>query len=213
MADSSSSPPPPPTTVTKQPEPPTLSVQGNSHSNTDAISQLTDAFDNLNVVPPPSSSISTKTDKNHTLITDTTPVVSSTPAPVATTTTTSNDTSVSTSTLTPQQKSPKVDEQEELSPEEAKLRKLGLKSTHRPGFYVHIDKPKRLRIQTKTHTFDLDRYCPHANADMLKWGVLRGDNTLRCGVHYWGFSLQKDGQCIAHPEETLNACVVSDLEW
>jgi hypothetical protein len=44
-----------------------------------------------------------------------------------------------------------------------------LKSTHRPGFYIHINSPKRLRIQTSSKTFDLDRYCPHANADMLKW--------------------------------------------
>lgn len=58
---------------------------------------------------------------------------------------------------------------EELSPEEAKLRAQGLKSTHRPGFYIHINSPKRLRIQTSSKTFDLDRYCPHANADMLKW--------------------------------------------
>ncbi|KAF9565479.1 hypothetical protein EC968_004155 [Mortierella alpina] len=106
-------------------------------------------------------------------------------------------------------------EAEELSPEEAKLRAKGLKSTHRPGFYVHIDSPRRLRIQTSTATFDLDRYCPHANADMLKWGVLRSDMTLRCGVHYWGFDLSKGGQCIAHPEESLNACPVSssELEW
>ncbi|KAH7028548.1 hypothetical protein BKA57DRAFT_497999 [Linnemannia elongata] len=103
---------------------------------------------------------------------------------------------------------------EELSPEEAKLRAQGLKSTHRPGFYIHINSPKRLRIQTSSKTFDLDRYCPHANADMLKWGVLRDNNTLRCGVHYWGFDLAKNGQCIAHPDETLNACPVdSGLEW
>ncbi|KAF9292205.1 hypothetical protein BGZ68_009796 [Mortierella alpina] len=106
-------------------------------------------------------------------------------------------------------------EKEELSPEEAKLRAQGLKSTHRPGFYIHIDAPRRLRIKTSTTTFDLDRYCPHANADMLKWGVLRSDMTLRCGVHYWGFDLSKSGQCIAHPEETLNACPVSssELDW
>jgi len=61
------------------------------------------------------------------------------------------------------------DKEEELSPEEAKLRAKGLKSTHRPGFYIHIDAPRRLRIQTSTTTYDLDRYCPHANADMLKW--------------------------------------------
>ncbi|KAF9939827.1 hypothetical protein BGZ65_009263 [Modicella reniformis] len=105
--------------------------------------------------------------------------------------------------------------EEELSPEEAGLRAKGLKSTHRPGFYIHIDSPKRLRIQTKDKAFDLDRYCPHANADMLKWGVLRADLTLRCGVHYWGFDLVKNGQCIAHPDETLNACPVADpeLEW
>ncbi|KAF8937920.1 hypothetical protein EDD21DRAFT_379927 [Dissophora ornata] len=105
--------------------------------------------------------------------------------------------------------------EEELSPEEAKLRAKGLKSTHRSGFYVHIDSPRRLRIQTKSKTFDLDRYCPHANADLLKWGVLRADMTLRCGVHYWGFDLVKNGQCIAHPDETLNACPVVDsgMEW
>ncbi|KAF9906976.1 hypothetical protein BX616_000557 [Lobosporangium transversale] len=103
--------------------------------------------------------------------------------------------------------------EEDLSPEEASLRAKGLKSTHRPGFYVHINSPRRLRIQTKSKTFDLDRYCPHANADLLKWGVLRADMTLRCGVHYWGFDLVKNGQCIAHPDETLNACPVSDLEW
>ncbi|KAG9067069.1 hypothetical protein KI688_012982 [Linnemannia hyalina] len=103
---------------------------------------------------------------------------------------------------------------EDLSPEEAKLRAQGLKSTHRPGFYIHINSPKRLRIQTSSKTFDLDRYCPHANADMLKWGVLRDNNTLRCGVHYWGFDLAKNGQCIAHPDETLNACPVdSGLDW
>jgi len=64
--------------------------------------------------------------------------------------------------------SPKEPE-EELSPEEAQLRAKGLKSTHRPGFYIHVNSPKRLRIQTKDKAFDVDRYCPHANADMLKW--------------------------------------------
>lgn len=59
--------------------------------------------------------------------------------------------------------------EEELSPEEAQLRAKGLKSTHRPGFYIHVDSPKRLRIQTKDKAFDLDRHCPHANADLLKW--------------------------------------------
>ncbi|KAG0370899.1 hypothetical protein BGZ54_003029 [Gamsiella multidivaricata] len=110
---------------------------------------------------------------------------------------------------------PTVESDEELSPEEAALKAKGLKSTHRPGFYIHINSPRRLRIQTKSKTFDLDRYCPHANADMLKWGVLRADMTLRCGVHYWGFDLVKNGQCIAHPDETLNACPVAEaeLEW
>ncbi|KAF9156385.1 hypothetical protein BG015_005594 [Linnemannia schmuckeri] len=69
---------------------------------------------------------------------------------------------------------------EELSPEEAKLRAQGLKSTHRPGFYIHINSPKRLRIQTSSKTFDLDRYCPHANADMLKWRCLCIDMGLTC---------------------------------
>ncbi|KAG0004054.1 hypothetical protein BGZ80_008906 [Entomortierella chlamydospora] len=113
-------------------------------------------------------------------------------------------------------KEPKVADEEqveELSPEEAKLRANGLKSTHRPGFYIHINSPRRLRITTKSKTFDLDRYCPHANADLLKWGVLRTDMTLRCGVHYWGFDLVKNGQCIAHPDETLNACPAPELEW
>ncbi|KAF9410820.1 hypothetical protein BGZ94_001522 [Podila epigama] len=63
----------------------------------------------------------------------------------------------------------KKEDAEELSPEEAKLRAHGLKSTHRPGFFLHIDNPKRLRVQTKTRAFDIDRRCPHANADMLKW--------------------------------------------
>ncbi|KAF9932197.1 hypothetical protein FBU30_008752 [Linnemannia zychae] len=123
------------------------------------------------------------------------------------TATTKTDTTITTS---------KVEEEpnEELSPEETKLRAQGLKSTHRPGFYIHINSPKRLRVQTQSKTFDLDRYCPHANADLLKWGVLRDNNTLRCGVHYWGFDLVKNGQCIAHPDETLNACPVeSGLEW
>ncbi|KAK3805928.1 MAG: hypothetical protein J3Q66DRAFT_124030 [Benniella sp.] len=123
---------------------------------------------------------------------------------------------VAATTATTDQKTdaPKVPE-EELSPEEAQLRAKGLKSTHRPGFYIHVDSPRRLRIQTKDKAFDVDRYCPHANADMLKWGVLRADMTLRCGVHYWGFDLTKNGQCIAHPDETLNACPVADpgLEW
>ncbi|KAG0278067.1 hypothetical protein BGZ95_004772 [Linnemannia exigua] len=117
-----------------------------------------------------------------------------------TTITTTTTTTTTTNTIIAEEP------EEELSPEEAKLRAQGLKSTHRPGFYIHIDSPKRLRIQTQSKTFDLDRYCPHANADMLKWGVLRDNNTLRCGVHYWGFDLAKNGQCIAHPDETLNAC-------
>ncbi|GJJ74496.1 hypothetical protein EMPS_06854 [Entomortierella parvispora] len=129
----------------------------------------------------------------------------------ATTTTTTKAEAIPTVIV----QTPQEPEEEELSEEEAKLRAKGLKSTHRPGFFIHIDSPKRLRIQTKSKTFDLDRYCPHAHADMLKWGVLRGDMTLRCGVHYWGFDLVKNGQCIAHPDETLNACPVADseLEW
>ncbi|KAF9581802.1 hypothetical protein BGW38_001055 [Lunasporangiospora selenospora] len=81
----------------------------------------------------------------------------------------------SASTTTTNSSQPKKDVpgatevEEELSPEEAKLRAMGLKSTHRPGFYIHLDAPKRLRIQTKSKTYDLDRYCPHARADMLKW--------------------------------------------
>ncbi|KAF9114275.1 hypothetical protein BGX27_011253 [Mortierella sp. AM989] len=129
----------------------------------------------------------------------------------------SSDLKSGTDTKIDSTKEPKVvggeEEEEELSPEEAKLRANGLKSTHRPGFYTYINSPRRLRIQTKSKTFDLDRYCPHANADLLKWGVLRTDMTLRCGVHYWGFDLVKNGQCIAHPDETLNACPVAELEW
>ncbi|KAK3811406.1 MAG: hypothetical protein J3R72DRAFT_428108 [Linnemannia gamsii] len=129
---------------------------------------------------------------------------------LSTLTVTSPTTTTTTTTAPIAEEEPK----EELSPEEAKLRAQGLKSTHRPGFYIHINSPKRLRVQTQSKTFDLDRYCPHANADMLKWGVLRDNNTLRCGVHYWGFDLAKNGQCIAHPDETLNACPVeSGLEW
>ncbi|KAF9362447.1 hypothetical protein BGX34_006176 [Mortierella sp. NVP85] len=133
--------------------------------------------------------------------------VSASKSEVATTTT--------TITTTDQKTDAPKEPEEELSPEEAQLRAKGLKSTHRPGFYIHVDSPRRLRIQTKDKAFDVDRYCPHANADMLKWGVLRSDMTLRCGVHYWGFDLTKNGQCIAHPDETLNACPVADpgLEW
>ncbi|KAF9357603.1 hypothetical protein BGX26_003447 [Mortierella sp. AD094] len=123
----------------------------------------------------------------------------------------SSDSKSSTDTKEP--KAVEEEQEEELTPEEAKLRAKGLKSTRRPGFYTHINSPRRLRITTKSKTFDLDRYCPHANADLLKWGVLRTDFTLRCGVHYWGFDLVKNGQCIAHPDETLNACPVSELEW
>ncbi|KAI1319150.1 hypothetical protein EDD11_004793 [Mortierella claussenii] len=157
---------------------------------------------------------------------DTTPSVAAASTPVDTLATSlslltvdSTATSTSDTTETTKVNDPKPtanapeDQQEDLGPEEAALRAKGLKSTHRPGFYVHIDSPRRLRIQTKSKTFDLDRYCPHANADLLKWGVLRADMTLRCGVHYWGFDLVKNGQCIAHPDETLNACPVAELEW
>ncbi|KAF9431591.1 hypothetical protein BGZ76_000098 [Entomortierella beljakovae] len=125
------------------------------------------------------------------------------------------DSSSTTTTTTDNNNKPEStpEKEEELSPEEASLKSAGLKSTHRPGFYIHINSPRRLRIQTKSRAFDLDRYCPHANADLLKWGVLRTDSTLRCGVHYWGFDLVKNGQCIAHPDETLNACPAPQLEW
>ncbi|KAF9161391.1 hypothetical protein DFQ26_004610 [Actinomortierella ambigua] len=109
---------------------------------------------------------------------------------------------------------PTPEKEEELSPKDQALKKLGLKATHRPGFYLYEDNPQRLRIQTSTHAFDLDRRCPHAKADMLKWGVLRQNNTLVCGVHYWRFNLEDEGKCIAHPEETLNACPVDRcIDW
>ncbi|KAF9978439.1 hypothetical protein BGZ73_002335 [Actinomortierella ambigua] len=107
-----------------------------------------------------------------------------------------------------------AEEGDQLSPKDLALKKLGLKATHRPGFYLYEDNPQRMRIQTSTHAFDLDRRCPHAKADMLKWGVLRQNNTLVCGVHYWRFNLEDDGKCIAHPEETLNACPVERcIDW
>ncbi|KAG0342454.1 hypothetical protein BG000_004474 [Podila horticola] len=178
-------------------------VPEHTHSKTDAVVEaLTESLTNLAVTPTPSTTKSDTSDSPS----------SESSSPTATTTIT---TTAAEEPTTKQSSETSLEEpQEELSPEEAKLQALGLKSTHRPGFYIHIDTPKRLRIQTKTKTFDLDRYCPHARADMLKWGVLRDDNTLRCGVHYWGFDLVKNGQCIAHPDETLNACPVeSGLDW
>ncbi|KAG0254191.1 hypothetical protein BG011_005905 [Mortierella polycephala] len=82
---------------------------------------------------------------------------------------------------------PQLQQGEELSPEEAKLRAIGLKRTHRPGFYIHIDSPRRLRIQTATKTFDLDRYCPHANADMLKWASISKE---RIAIRNGGMTIQ-----------------------
>ncbi|KAF9392649.1 hypothetical protein CPB97_011629 [Podila verticillata] len=184
-------------------------VPEQTRSTTDAsVEALSESLNNLEVTSTPSTTTPDTADSTSPESTSITTTTSFTP--ITTTTTTTSE------TLTTQKPSetPVEESEEELSPEEAKLRALGLKSTHRPGFYIHIDTPKRLRVQTKTRTFDLDRYCPHARADMLKWGVLRDDNTLRCGVHYWGFDLVKNGQCIAHPDETLNACPVeSGLDW
>ncbi|KAG0245479.1 hypothetical protein BGW41_000106 [Actinomortierella wolfii] len=67
------------------------------------------------------------------------------------------------------QSNPATASENELSPKDLALKKLGLKATHRPGFYLYEDNPQRMRIQTSTHAFDLDRRCPHAKADMLKW--------------------------------------------
>ncbi|KAF9941027.1 hypothetical protein BGZ67_006083 [Mortierella alpina] len=142
-----------------------LSVSGTesqpsaNDENTTAIDTVTDSISKLSVSPSP-------------------PV--STPQAEPSTTTESKKDSSSSSSSSPeaalkvavakaQDKQAEEEVVEELSPEEAKLRAKGLKSTHRPGFYIHIDSPRRLRIQTSTTTFDLDRYCPHANADMLKW--------------------------------------------
>lgn len=133
-------------------------VPEQTHSKTDAsVETLTESLNDLEVTSTPSI---TKPDAADS----TSPESTSTTTTSSSTLTTTTTTEVPTTTETP------VGEpEEELSPEEAKLRALGLKSTHRPGFYIHIDTPKRLRIQTKTKTFDLDRYCPHARADMLKW--------------------------------------------
>ncbi|KAG0038385.1 hypothetical protein BGZ82_000343 [Podila clonocystis] len=177
-----------------------------THSKADAtVEALTESLNNLEVTPTPSTTSSDTSDSTTS---------ESTSTNTTSTTTTITTTTTEEPTTQKPSETPVGEPEDELSPEEARLRALGLRSTHRPGFYIHIDTPKRLRIRTKTKTFDLDRYCPHARADMLKWGVLRDDNTLRCGVHYWGFDLVKNGQCIAHPDETLNACSVeSGLDW
>ncbi|KAF9956127.1 hypothetical protein BGZ72_002992 [Mortierella alpina] len=110
--------------------------------------------------PKKTTSIDSVTDSISKLSVSPSPPVS-TPQAEPSTTENKKDSSSSSSEATSQKtaavtKDPK-EEEEELSPEEAKLRAKGLKSTHRPGFYIHIDSPRRLRIQTSTTTYDLDR--------------------------------------------------------
>ncbi|KAG0362479.1 hypothetical protein BG005_005492 [Podila minutissima] len=153
-----------PTTVPSEP-----CVPEQTHSKADAtVEALAESLNNLEVTPTPSTTTPDTSDSTSSGSTSTT--AASTTTTTATTATTTTTTTTAEPTTQKSSETPVGEPEEELNPEEAKLRALGLKSTHRPGFYIHIDTPKRLRIQTKTKTFDLDRYCPHARADMLKWG-------------------------------------------
>ncbi|KAG9286697.1 hypothetical protein G9A89_012247 [Geosiphon pyriformis] len=67
----------------------------------------------------------------------------------------------------------------------------------------------RLRIRTPTgKAYEVDRYCPHKNADLASRGVILGSK-LVCTKHNWEFSLDQGGRCVRHGS-TINACVVND---
>ncbi|KAG0300109.1 hypothetical protein BGZ97_003383 [Linnemannia gamsii] len=144
-------------TRSRSPSPTPVSTAAPSTEQTTSTSTSSSSL-----VPQPTKSTETTTD-------DISSVTNSLSTLTVTSCTSTTNTTTSSTTTTVADEEPK----EELSPEEAKLRAQGLKSTHRPGFYIHINSPKRLRIQTSSKTFDLDRYCPHANADMLKWAVIQ----------------------------------------
>ncbi|CAG8441743.1 1442_t:CDS:2 [Ambispora gerdemannii] len=67
----------------------------------------------------------------------------------------------------------------------------------------------RLRIRAPNgRTYEVDRYCPHKNADLLSRGAIVG-NKLICTKHEWEYSLDQGGKCARHGA-TINACAVND---
>ncbi|ORZ34020.1 hypothetical protein BCR44DRAFT_1436955 [Catenaria anguillulae PL171] len=82
-------------------------------------------------------------------------------------------------------------------------------AAQQPQLGVVAGKPNRIRVTNGRQVFEVDRYCPHKQYDMLKAPAMRG-NVLTCPKHDWDFDLAKGGTCVGRPGKSLNCVVVSD---
>ncbi|KNE70221.1 hypothetical protein AMAG_15190 [Allomyces macrogynus ATCC 38327] len=71
--------------------------------------------------------------------------------------------------------------------------------------------PNRIRVAgAGGKVYEVDRYCPHKQYDMLKAPPVRG-SILTCPKHNWDFDLSKGGVCVGRPGKSLKCAVVP--EW
>ncbi|KAJ3366881.1 hypothetical protein GGF31_007954 [Allomyces arbusculus] len=71
--------------------------------------------------------------------------------------------------------------------------------------------PNRIRVAgAGGKVYEVDRFCPHKQYDMLKAPPVRG-SILTCPKHNWDFDLSKGGVCVGRPGKSLKCAVVP--EW
>ncbi|CAG8726651.1 15451_t:CDS:2, partial [Dentiscutata heterogama] len=65
----------------------------------------------------------------------------------------------------------------------------------------------RMKVKTSSgKIYEVDRWCPHAKADLSARGVVIGSK-LFCAKHKWAFDLENGGKCISNSNDaSINAC-------
>ena len=66
----------------------------------------------------------------------------------------------------------------------------------------------RMRVNTLSGTYELDRYCPHKGADLSKGQVV--GTTVICPKHKWGFDLKNGGVCPSKSGYSVHSC---RIDW
>jgi nitrite reductase/ring-hydroxylating ferredoxin subunit len=74
----------------------------------------------------------------------------------------------------------------------------------RPILGIVPSNPSRIRVADSSgKVYEIDRYCPHKQYDMLKAPGVRG-TIITCPKHNWDFDLTRNGACTKRPGKSLH---------
>ncbi len=76
-----------------------------------------------------------------------------------------------------------------------------------PAFCRHYrnrHSEETITVHTDSKTYRVSRKCPHESADLSN-GWINKEGNLVCSKHSWSFDLENGGQCVEHPQFTINA--------